>query len=202
MKIICIGRNYVKHIHELNNAIPDEPVFFLKPDTSLLPAGQPFFLPDFSKQIHHEIELVLRISKEGKNIEEKFAHRYFDSISVGVDFTARDIQDRQKSAGLPWEPAKAFDHSAPVGSFCPVAGGELKNFDFHLERNGKTVQTGSSSLMIHNFAKVISYVSKFITLRKGDLVFTGTPEGVGPVEPGDELSGFLGEKKLLQLSIR
>src|SRR4051812_12791757 len=178
MKIICIGRNYVKHIEELKNEKPVEPIFFLKPDTALLPKGNSFYLPSFSSDIHHEIEIVLRICKEGKNIAEKFAPRYFDAMTVGIDFTARDIQDKQKAKGLPWEPAKAFDHSAPVGELIPW--NELKDGNsirFHLELNGKKVQEGDSSLMIHSFEKVISYVSQFITLKKGDLIFTGTPEG-------------------------
>jgi hypothetical protein len=175
MKIICIGRNYVKHALELNNEIPGEPVFFLKPDTALLPKGQAFYIPSFSSDIHHEIEIVLRICKEGKNISEEFASRYYDSVTVGIDFTARDIQQRQKEKGLPWEPAKAFDHSAPVGNVIKL--GELKdrkNILFHLDVNGKTVQKGSSELMINSFEKIISYVSKFITLRKSDLIFTGS----------------------------
>ena len=203
MKIICIGRNYVEHALELKNDIPDEPVFFLKPDTALLPKNNLFYLPDFSKDIHHEVELVLMISKEGKHIEEKFAHRYFDRVSVGIDFTARDVQQKQKEKGLPWEPAKAFDHSAPVGDFIllkEIADPEKMNF--RLDINGKTVQTGTKELMIFSFDKVIAYVSKFITLRKGDLIFTGTPKGVGPVHPGDLLEAYLEEKKLLSVQVR
>lgn len=203
MKIICIGRNFVKHIQELNNEIPGEPVFFLKPDTALLPKSQPFYLPSFSREIHHEIEIVLRMCKEGKSISEKFALRYFDSITVGIDFTARDIQDNQKKKGLPWEPAKAFDSSAPVGSFIPIADiQDMDNINFHLDINGSTVQKGNNNLMIHSFSKIISFVSTYITLRKGDLIFTGTPEGVGPVKEGDILEGFLGDKNLLSVEIK
>ena len=179
MKIICIGRNYAEHAKELNNVIPGVPVFFLKPDTAVLPKDKAFYLPDFSKDIHHEIELVLKINKEGKNISEEFANRYFDKISVGIDFTARDIQQYQKENGLPWEPAKAFDYSAPCGEFVSLASlDDSENINFKLKVNGNVVQVGNSNLMIFNFAKVISYVSKFITLRKGDLIYTGTPSGV------------------------
>jgi acylpyruvate hydrolase len=203
MKIICIGRNYVKHIEELNNSLPEEPVFFLKPDTSLLPKGNAFYLPDFSSDIHHEIELVLRISKEGKNISEEFAPRYYDSITVGIDFTARDIQQRQKEKGLPWEPAKAFDNSAPVGMMIGLNDlSDMNNIRFSLTINGKTVQEGNSKLMLHSFARVISHVSRYITLRKGDLIFTGTPDGVSRVVAGDLLEGFLEDKKLLTVQVR
>jgi len=203
MKIICIGRNYVEHAQELKNEVPTEPVFFLKPDTALLPKQRAFYLPSFSSDIHHEIELVLKISKEGKHIEEKFAHRYFDQFTVGIDFTARDIQQKQKEKGLPWEPAKAFDHSAPVGEFIPLSEiSDPSKINFHLDINGKTVQKGSNELMIFSFAKIISYVSTFITLKKGDLVFTGTPKGVGQVKAGDQLEAFLEDKKLLTVDIR
>jgi 2-keto-4-pentenoate hydratase/2-oxohepta-3-ene-1,7-dioic acid hydratase in catechol pathway len=203
MKIICIGRNYVEHIEELKNEVPAEPVFFLKPDTAILPAGRAFYLPDFSKEIHHEIELILRISKEGKNIADEFAHRYYDAISVGLDFTARDIQEKQKSKGLPWEPAKAFDHSAPLGEFIPVESLPDKTaISFSLNRNGVLVQAGDSKRMIHRFGALISFVSKYITLRKGDVIFTGTPSGVGPVKGGDELEGFLNGQKLLHVSVK
>ena len=203
MKIICIGRNYVEHALELKNDIPEEPVFFLKPDTALLPKNSPFYLPDFSKDIHYEVELVLKISKEGKHIEEKFAHRYFDQATVGIDFTARDIQQKQKEKGLPWEPAKAFDHSAPVGDFIPLIEiADPEKMSFRLDINGKTVQAGTKELMIFSFDKVISYVSGFITLRKGDLIFTGTPKGVGQVHPGDLLEAFLEEMKLLTVQVR
>ncbi|MFM2206739.1 MAG: hypothetical protein RL213_714 [Bacteroidota bacterium] len=203
MKIICIGRNYVAHAEELKNEVPSEPVFFLKPDTALLPPGRDFYLPDFSREIHHEAELVLKICKEGKNIAPEFAHRYFDQVTVGLDFTARDIQDRQKSKGLPWEPAKAFDHSAPVGTFIPLDDIRDKgSFSFHLDKNGETVQSGTIKEMIFPFASIISYVSRFITLRKGDLVFTGTPKGVGPVQAGDLLEVYLEDRKQLTVKVK
>lgn len=203
MKIICIGRNYVKHIEELNNAVPEEPVFFLKPDTALLQKDHAFYIPEFSHDIHHEIELVLKVCKEGKNISEEFASRYYDSISVGIDFTARDIQEKQKEKGLPWEPAKAFDNSAPTGTMIPFT--DLKNpssIRFELRINGNTVQSGDSSMMLHTFDKIISYVSRYITLRKGDLIFTGTPEGVSRVNPGDLLECYLEGKMLLKVNIK
>jgi acylpyruvate hydrolase len=203
MKIICIGRNYVEHAKELNNAVPGEPVFFLKPDTAALPRDRDFYLPDFSKDIHHEIELVLKISKEGKKISEEFANRYFDQLTVGIDFTARDIQQKQKEKGLPWEPAKAFDHSAPCGEFIPFDSlNDRENISFHLDINGKTVQNGNSNLMLFNFAEVISYVSQFITLRKGDLIYTGTPSGVNAVKEGDLLEGYLEGEKRLQVKVK
>ena len=202
MKIICIGRNYVEHAQELKNEVPTEPVFFLKPDTALLPKQRNFYLPEFSNDIHHEVELVLKICKEGKHIEEKFAHRYYDEISVGIDFTARDIQQKQKEKGLPWEPAKAFDHSAPVGEFIPLSKiTDLQKINFHLDINGKTVQQGINELMIFSFDKIISYVSKFITLKKGDLIFTGTPKGVGQVHANDLLETYLEGNKLLTVRV-
>ena len=203
MKIICIGRNYVEHALELKNAVPSEPVFFMKPDTALLPRDRAFYIPDFSNDIHHEIELVLKICKEGKNIAEEFASRYYDQITVGIDYTARDIQQRQKEKGLPWEPAKAFDGSAPVGEF--IAYTELKNpsdIQFHLLVNGEQRQTGTSQLMLFSFDKIVSYVSRFITLRKGDLIYTGTPAGVSQVKAGDVLEGFLEGKMLLRTEVK
>jgi acylpyruvate hydrolase len=203
MKIICIGRNYEKHIEELKNKTPDEIVFFMKPDTALMQSDSAFYLPSFSSDIHHEIELVLRICREGKNISEKFAGRYYDSITVGIDFTARDIQERQKKKGLPWEPAKSFDNSAPVGSMLSMDSLKDKNnIRFELKKNGIPVQKGDSERMIHNFDRIISYVSNYITLRKGDLVFTGTPEGVGPVKPGDKLEGFLENELRLTCTVK
>lgn len=203
MKIICIGRNYVEHALELKNEVPTEPVFFLKPDTAILPEQRPFYIPDFSKEIHHEIELVLKICKEGKNIAPEFASRYFDQITVGIDFTARDIQQKQKEKGLPWEPAKAFDHSAPIGKFISFSSlANPQSIRFHLDKNGNTVQTGSSDLMIHSFEKMISYVSQFITLRKGDLIFSGTPKGVAQVNPGDVLNCYLEDQLLLTVEVK
>ena len=203
MKIICIGRNYAAHIEELKNEQPGQPVVFLKPDTALLKGGAPFFYPDFSKNIHHEIELVLKISKEGKYIQPHFAHRYFEEIGLGIDFTARDLQDQCKAKGLPWEIAKAFNGSAPIGEFKQVAElGDLKNLDFHLEINGEVRQKGNTGLMLFDFATIIAYVSQFFTLKKGDLIYTGTPAGVGPVQLGDQLTGFLGTEKLLHVAIK
>lgn len=203
MKIICIGRNYAAHIEELKNEQPGQPVVFLKPDTAQLKGGAPFFYPDFSKNIHHEIELVLKISKEGKYIQPQFAHRYFEEIGLGIDFTARDLQDQCKAKGLPWEIAKAFNGSAPIGEFKPVAElGDLKNLDFHLEINGEVRQKGNTGLMLFDFATIIAYVSQFFTLKKGDLIYTGTPAGVGPVQVGDQLTGFLGTEKLLHVAVK
>lgn len=202
MKIICIGRNYVEHAQELQNEVPTRPVVFLKPDTALLQNGKPFYLPSFSNDIHHELELVLKICKDGKNIEEQFAHKYFDAISVGIDFTARDLQQQQKEKGLPWEIAKAFDSSAPVGNFISLNDlTDRKNIRFHLEINGEKKQEGNSALMIFSFEKMVSYVSSFITLRKGDLIFTGTPKGVAAVKTNDQLKAFLEGQELLSFSV-
>ncbi|MFZ9187223.1 MAG: fumarylacetoacetate hydrolase family protein [Algoriphagus sp.] len=203
MKIICIGRNYAAHIEELKNEKPGQPVVFLKPDTALIKGGAPFFYPDFSTNIHHEIELVLKISKEGKFIQPQFAHRYFEEIGLGIDFTARDLQDQCKAKGLPWEIAKAFNGSAPIGEFKSVAElGDLKNIDFHLEINGELKQKGNTSLMLFDFATIISYVSQFFTLKKGALIYTGTPAGVGPVQIGDQLIGFIGNEKMLHVEVK
>ncbi len=204
MKIICIGRNYADHIAELHNETPAAPVIFLKPETALVQRGQPFFYPDFSTDVHHELELVLRISKNGRHIDEAFAHTYFDAIGLGLDFTARDLQNELKKKGLPWELAKAFDGSAPISpTFRPVAGfADLANISFHLDVNGEIRQTGNSGLMLHPFAKIIAFVSRYITLKQGDLVFTGTPAGVGPVQIGDHLTGFLEGEKLLEVAVK
>ncbi len=203
MKIICIGRNYAAHIEELKNEKPGQPVVFLKPDTALIKGEAPFYYPDFSTNIHHEIELVLKISKEGKYIQPQFAHRYFDEIGLGIDFTARDLQDQCKTKGLPWEIAKAFNGSAPIGNFKPVSEfSDLKNIDFHLEINGEVKQKGNTSLMLFDFATIISYVSQFFTLKKGDLIYTGTPAGVGPVQTGDQLIGFIGNEKMLHVEVK
>ncbi|GAA4383006.1 fumarylacetoacetate hydrolase family protein [Hymenobacter koreensis] len=204
MKILCIGRNYAEHIAELKNEVPDEPVIFLKPDTALLQRNQPFFYPDFTQDIHHEVELVLRVSKNGRHIEEKFAHTYFDAIGLGLDLTARDLQSKLKSKGLPWELAKGFDGSAPLSNtFKDVSEfADLKNINFRLDVNGETRQQGNSGLMLHDFSKIISYVSRFITLKMGDLIFTGTPSGVGPIRVGDRLEGYLENEKLLDLHVK
>ena len=203
MKIICIGRNYAAHIEELKNEKPGQPVVFLKPETALIKGEAPFYYPDFSTNIHHEIELVLKISKEGKYIQPQFAHRYFEEIGLGIDFTARDLQDQCKAKGLPWEIAKAFNGSAPIGNFKPVSEfSDLKNIDFHLEINGEVKQKGNTSLMLFDFATIIAYVSQFFTLKKGDLIYTGTPAGVGPVQVGDQLQGFIGNEKMLHVEIK
>jgi len=203
MKIICIGRNYAAHIEELKNEKPGQPVVFLKPDTALVKGESPFYYPDFSTNIHHEIELVLKISKEGKYIQPQFAHRYFEEIGLGIDFTARDLQDQCKAKGLPWEIAKAFNGSAPIGDFKSVSEfSDLKNIDFHLEINGEVKQKGNTSLMLFDFATIISYVSQFFTLKKGDLIYTGTPAGVGPVQTGDQLIGFIGNEKMLHVEVK
>jgi len=201
MKIICIGRNYAEHAKELKNEIPTEPVFFMKPDTALL-KEEDFYLPDFTKDLHHEIELVIKISKVGKHIEEQFAHKYYDEIGLGIDFTARDLQAKAKEKGLPWEKAKAFDNSAPIGGFINKKELEFGNIQFELRINGESRQTGNSKDLIFSFDKVISYVSKFITLKVGDLIYTGTPEGVGQVKVGDRLEGFLNGRSFLKLNIK
>src|ERR1700752_1136474 len=190
MKIICIGRNYAEHAKELKNEIPTEPVWFMKPDTALLKDGEAFYLPEFSNDIHHEIEIVIKINKVGKHIEEQFAHKYYDEIGLGIDFTARDLQAKCKEKGLPWEKAKAFDGSAPIGKLIKKEQlGDLSNLNFELKINGEYRQLGNTKDLLFSFDKVISYVSKFVTLKVGDLIYTGTPEGVGPVKIGDKLQG-------------
>jgi len=203
MKIIAIGRNYIEHANELNNPVPIAPVIFLKPDTALLKDNKDFYYPDFSKEIHYELEVVLRICKEGKHVQEKFADAYFDQIGLGIDFTARDIQQQHKEKGLPWELAKAFDHSAPISEMFPKEKfNNLYNLEFRLEKNRKIVQQGNTGNLIFSFENIISYVSQHITLRKGDLIYTGTPAGVGPVQIGDHLEGYLEEKKLFDFKIK
>ncbi|MBL0912041.1 MAG: fumarylacetoacetate hydrolase family protein [Bacteroidia bacterium] len=201
MKIICIGRNYADHAKELNNDLPEEPVFFMKPDTALLRNNDPFFLPDFSQDVHHEIELVLRICKAGKHIEPEFASAYYNEITAGIDFTARDVQQQLKQKGLPWEKAKAFDGSAVTGTFLPFAA-MPENIAFSLEKNGQTVQSGLSSDMIFSFNEIISFVSRFVTLKVGDLVYTGTPAGVSAVQIGDTLAGKLGSTEVFRFAVR
>lgn len=203
MKIICIGRNYVEHAKELNNPLPERPVFFLKPDTSLLIRNRPFFYPEFSKEIHFETELVIKINRNGKHIQEKFAKKYYNEIALGIDFTARDIQQNCKQKGLPWEVAKAFDNAAPISKIISMDEIQDKeNIKFHLEINDQPVQEGSSLDMIFSFDQIISYVSQFITLKMGDLIYTGTPAGVGPVNIGDHLVGYLEDKKMLDFRIK
>lgn len=203
MKIICIGRNYVNHIEELKNERPDEPVIFLKPDTAVLNQKTPFIIPEFSNEIHHEVEVLVKISKVGKYIDKKFAHKYYDEIGLGIDFTARDLQNKLKEKGLPWEKAKAFDGSAIIGDFLPKNSlSSIENITFELTNNGKTVQKGNTSHMLWNIDEIIAYVSQYFTLKTGDIIFTGTPEGVAKVSENDILEGFLNEKKLFSLHIK
>ena len=204
MRIFAIGRNYAEHIKELNNERPEEPVIFTKPDTAILRDNAPFYYPDFSKDIHHEVELVLRVSKEGKNIEEKFAQKYYDAIGLGIDFTARDLQQKAKEKGLPWDIAKGFNGSAPLGNtFKPLAEfKDLKNINFSLKVDGEIKQQGNTSLMLFSFDYIISYLSRFFTLRTGDLIFTGTPKGVGPVKVGNVLTAYMEDEKLLEFEVR
>lgn len=201
MKIICIGRNYAAHAREMKADVPTEPVFFMKPDTALL-KDKDFYIPDFTKDLHHELEIVLKISKAGKHIQEQFASAYYDEIGLGIDFTARDLQAECKAKGLPWEKAKAFDNSAPVGSFVKKESLDLTALQLALHVNGEQRQVGEAKDLIFSFDKLISYVSQFVTLKTGDLIFTGTPEGVGPVKIGDVLEGYLNGQKLLTLNIR
>ncbi len=203
MKIICIGRNYAEHAKELNNAIPTEPVFFMKPDTALLKDSDPFYYPDFTKDLHHEIEIVIKINKVGKHIDEHFAHKYYDEIGLGIDFTARDLQAQCKAKGLPWEKAKAFDASAPIGKFVSKASlGNLDDISFELKINGESRQVGNTKDLLFSFDKVISYVSKFVTLKVGDLIYTGTPEGVGPVSIGDKIQGYIKGDLFLEFEVK
>lgn len=203
MKIICIGRNYVDHAKELHNEVPTEPLIFMKPSTALLKEGKPFYIPDFSKNIHYELEVVLKICKPGKAIHTDFAHKYYDEIGLGIDFTARDLQDKCKAKGHPWEIAKSFDFSAVIGDFVPVSSFEdIQQLSFHLLKNDETVQKGFTGDLIFSFHHLISYISHFFTLQTGDLIFTGTPAGVGPVKKGDQLKGFLEDKLLLSCEIR
>lgn len=203
MKIIAIGRNYVAHIDELKNERPESPVLFGKPDTALLKDNAPFYMPDFSQDIHHEVELVLKISKEGKNIEKKFAHKYYEEIGLGIDFTARDLQNKLKTKGLPWEISKAFNHSAPVSEFVPIAEfPDKKNISFDLVVSGELRQHGNTSAMLYDFDDIISYASIFFTLKKGDLIFTGTPSGVKGVKVGDRLEGYIEGRKFLDFEVK
>jgi len=203
MKIICIGRNYVDHAKELNNPVPKKPVFFLKPDSSIIRKNKPFFLPDFSEDVHFEVELVLKISKLGKCINERFAHRYYQEIGIGIDFTARDLQSECKKKGLPWEIAKAFEGSAPLGKFIKKEDlGAMDSIPFRLELNQKTVQKSHSGEMIFSFDQLIAYLSQFFPLKTGDLIFTGTPAGVGPVQKNDHLKAYIGDQLLLDFKVK
>lgn len=203
MKIICVGRNYVDHIKELENDHPESPVIFMKPETAVVKPGLPFYYPDFSQDIHHEVELVIKISEKGKHIQEKFASRYYQEIGLGVDFTARDLQAQLKSKGLPWELAKAFDGSAPISPFFfKEKFPDLQNINFSLNVNGETRQQGNTRFMIYSIDYIISYVSRYFLLKKGDLIFTGTPAGVGAVKIGDNLKGYLESEKVLDFNIK
>lgn len=204
MKIICIGRNYSEHAKELGNEAPKEPLFFLKPDSAILPKRVPFYIPEFTNDLHFEIELLVKINKVGKHIEERFANTYYDKIGLGIDFTARDLQQECKSKGLPWEKAKAFDGSAVIGKeFIDKSEFEsVQDISFSLNKNGEQVQLGNSKDMIFTIDSIISYVSQFMTLKIGDIIYTGTPAGVGPVKIGDKLEGFIGDKQLISLDIK
>jgi 2-keto-4-pentenoate hydratase/2-oxohepta-3-ene-1,7-dioic acid hydratase in catechol pathway len=203
MKLICIGRNYAAHIEELHNQRPKEPVVFIKPDSAILLKKQPFIIPDFSNDIHHEVEVLVKINRVGKFIDTKFAHKYYDEISLGIDFTARDVQSDLKEKGLPWEKAKAFDGAAVVGKWLPKSQlPDMDNLKFQLHKNGEIVQDGNTNLMLWNIDQIIAYVSKYFTLKIGDIIFTGTPSGVGKVEANDELTGYLENQKLFSIKVK
>lgn len=202
MKILCVGRNYSEHAKELGNAVPENPVIFSKPDTALLKNNEAFYLPSFSNDVHHEVELVIKINKVGKKIQEKFARNYFSEIGLGIDFTARDVQSELKSKGLPWELAKAFDGSAPIGNFINIENMDLKNIDFSLQKNGQIVQKGNTAQMIFSFEQIVSFVSQYFTLKVGDLIYTGTPAGVSQVNIGDKLEGYIGNELMLTCDVK
>jgi acylpyruvate hydrolase len=202
MKILCVGRNYSEHAKELGNAVPENPVIFSKPDTALIKNNEPFYHPDFSQDIHHEVELVIKISKMGKKIQPKFARNYFTEIGLGIDFTARDVQSKLKEKGLPWELAKAFDGSAPIGEFINIEGKDLSNINFSLTKNGEMVQQGNTAQMIFPFEEIVSFVSQYFTLKVGDLIYTGTPAGVSKINIGDKLEGFVESQLMLTCEIK
>ncbi|TXE15970.1 fumarylacetoacetate hydrolase family protein [Psychroserpens burtonensis] len=203
MKLICIGRNYTDHIKELENEKPTDPVVFLKPDTSILLKKQPFFIPDFSDDVHHEVEVLVKINKVGKHIAKKFAHKYYDDIGLGIDFTARDVQAQLKAKGLPWEKAKAFDGAAVIGEWLPKNNfNDINNLGFSLKKNEEIVQKGNTSLMLWKIDEIIEYVSKYFTLKIGDIIFTGTPAGVGKVIANDRLKGFIEDKQLFSITVK
>jgi 2-keto-4-pentenoate hydratase/2-oxohepta-3-ene-1,7-dioic acid hydratase in catechol pathway len=203
MKLICIGRNYAQHISELKNEKPKEPVIFLKPDTAILLKSQPFFIPDFSDEIHHEVEVLVKINRVGKHIDSKFAHKYYDQIGLGIDFTARDLQYKLKEKGLPWEKAKAFDGSAVVGKWVSKSNFEnLNNLPFSLQKNNEIVQSSTTQDMLWNIDDIIAYVSQFFTLKIGDIIFTGTPSGVSSVKSNDFLKGFIGEEEFFSIKVK
>ena len=203
MKIICIGRNYANHIEELKNERPDEPVIFMKPDTAILPKKTPFYIPEFSNDVHHEVEILVKINKVGKYIDQKFAHKYYDEIGLGIDFTARDLQNKLKEKGLPWEKSKAFDGSAIIGDFIlKNIFSSIESITFELHNNGNVVQNGNTNQMLWKIDEIIAHVSNYFTLKKGDIIFTGTPEGVAAVKQNDVLEGFIENKKVLRLHIK
>tara|TARA_B100001248_G_scaffold113975_1_gene85323 strand:+ start:145 stop:753 length:609 start_codon:yes stop_codon:yes gene_type:complete len=202
MKIICVGKNYLKHIDELNSSKEDEPVIFLKPDTSIIQKNQPFFIPEFSNEIHYEIEIILKFNRLGKHIESKFSKKYFNQISLGIDFTARDFQNKFKERGLPWDISKGFDNSALIGDWKSIKTYDLDNINFRLEKNGKIVQQSNSKNMIWKIDELIAYASKYFTIKIGDIMFTGTPEGVGVVSEDDILEGFIDNEKVLSVKIK
>lgn len=202
MKIICIGRNYVAHALELGNEVQSEPVIFMKPDSAVFRQRDAFYIPDWTEEVHYELEVVVKLNRLGKNIESRFAHKYFSEFTVGIDFTARDVQSKLKKRGLPWEKAKAFDQSAVMGEYLSVDDYDLNNLKFELHRNGEVVQKGDTSLMLHNIGSIVEYTSQYFTLKIGDLIFTGTPAGVGKVEKGDLLEGFVEGKKVLEVKVR
>lgn len=202
MKILAIGRNYVEHIKELNNEVPDEPIVFMKPDTALLRNNDPFYYPDYSTDIHYEVELVVRINKVGKNIEKKFAATYYDEFAIGIDLTARDLQIKAKDKGLPWMLSKGFDSSAPISPFRSKEGYDLNNLNFSLDIDGQKVQDANTSLMMYDVDDIIVYISKFITLKKGDLIFTGTPKGVGPIQIGNRIQAYLEQEKVMDFEVK
>ncbi len=203
MKILCIGRNYVDHIKELENEVSGDPVVFLKPDTALLRNGNPFYIPGFADEFHYEVELLVKINKTGKNIEPEFAHRYYEEIGIGIDFTARDLQNKLRGKGLPWEKCKAFDNSAAISDFVPKSKyPDINNINFHLDVNGETRQKGNSSMMIYKIDTIVSHLSKFFTLKIGDIIFTGTPAGVGPVKIDDRLQLYIEDELMLDFMIK
>ena len=203
MKLICIGRNYAQHISELKNEKPSEPVIFLKPDTAILLKKQPFFIPDFSNEVHHEVEVLVKINRVGKHIDSKFAHKYYDQIGLGIDFTARDLQKKLKDKGLPWDKSKAFDGSAVVGKWVSKSNfDDLDNLPFSLHKNNTIVQSSTTNDMLWSIDEIIAYVSQFFTLKIGDIIFTGTPSGVGRVQPDDSLKGFIGEEEFFSIKVK
>ena len=202
MKLICIGRNYVKHIEELDNEKPESPIIFLKPDSSLIINNDPFYYPEFSSEIHYEVEILVKIKKVGKSIPINFAHKYYDRIGLGIDLTARDLQNKAKTKGLPWDLAKGFNGSAPISHFIPKDPFNVRDLNFSLKLNGNTVQSSNTSLMIWPIDEMIAYVSQYMTLKKGDILFTGTPEGVGPIKIGDQLEGFIESQNMFDFEIR